>query len=377
MKRRRHLRSILIVTFFTIFIVSCSLVFASAESSVRITKPVNGSTVKPGNIEIWTTFDQPTGDWSGQTLAADYTPVTLRLYKGSTMVTEQKITPSGIKFTAEGGQIASITINDEGTYTLKASVPKTSGQWNSVTFKVSKATASDSEDDGPEYSISNPGYFIYPGKNTYNAKPGQVVKIPFSMSVNAASTGTNKFLYYSDHVPDGSKNLIQFKGLSEYKWTEKDGNLVANGTVEYTCLKNGSAKLYMYVLVNGIRYDKKVVAINIGDAAVASSAANEKIVLPKVKIKSAKASKKSMTVKWKKVSKANLKKIKKIEIQYSPDKSFSMDVKTKLVSAKKTSCKIKGLKSKGKYYVRIRAYTKSGSEVRVSKWTGKKSAKIK
>ena len=78
MKRRRNLRSILIVPLFTLFIVSCSLVFASAESSVRITKPVNGSTVKPGNIEIWTTFDQPTGDWSGQTLAADYTPVNVR-----------------------------------------------------------------------------------------------------------------------------------------------------------------------------------------------------------------------------------------------------------------------------------------------------------
>ena len=99
--------------------------------------------------------------------------------------------------------------------------------------------------------------------------------------------------------------------------------------------------------------------------------------LPAVKISKPKAAKKAATIKWKKLTKKNLKKIKKIEIQYSTDKNFKKNVKSKYVSAKKTSYKIKSLKKGKKYYVRIRAYTKSGGKVRVSKWSARKSFKVK
>lgn len=84
------------------------------------------------------------------------------------------------------------------------------------------------------------------------------------------------------------------------------------------------------------------------------------------------ASRKSAIVKWKKVSGAQ-----KIEIQYSRDKSFKTGTKTKYANAKKKSFKIKGLKSKKKYYIRIRAYTSSGGAVHVSKWSAVKSVKAK
>jgi len=99
--------------------------------------------------------------------------------------------------------------------------------------------------------------------------------------------------------------------------------------------------------------------------------------LKAVKISKPKAAKKSATIKWKKLSKKNLKKIKKIEIQYSTDKNFTENVKSRYANAKKTSYKIKKLKSKKKYYVRIRAYTKSGGQVHVSKWSATKSFKVK
>ena len=99
--------------------------------------------------------------------------------------------------------------------------------------------------------------------------------------------------------------------------------------------------------------------------------------LKAVKIKKLKASKKAATITWNKISKKNLKKFKKVQIQYSPDKTFKTGVKTKLVKAKKTSMKITQLKSKKKYYVRIRAYTKSGGEVHVSKWSKRKSVRVK
>lgn len=102
-----------------------------------------------------------------------------------------------------------------------------------------------------------------------------------------------------------------------------------------------------------------------------------KRTLPSVKISKAVAGKKSATVKWKKVSKKNQKKIAKIQIQYSTDKSFKTGVST--VYAKKTAAskKISKLKKGKKYYFRIRAYKKSGSKICVSKWSKVKSAKVK
>ena len=99
--------------------------------------------------------------------------------------------------------------------------------------------------------------------------------------------------------------------------------------------------------------------------------------LPAVKISKPKAAKRSMTVKWKKVSKKNRKKIAGIQIQYSTDRTFKTGVKT--VTAKKTAAskKIKKLASKKKYYVRVRAYKNAGGVKHVSKWSKIKTAKVK
>lgn len=99
--------------------------------------------------------------------------------------------------------------------------------------------------------------------------------------------------------------------------------------------------------------------------------------LKSVKMLKPKAGKKSVVVKWKKLSKSKLKKIKKIEIQYGLDKNFKTGFKSTFASAKKTTKKISKLKKGKKYYVRIRAYTKSGGVVHVSKWTKAKSFKVK
>ena len=99
----------------------------------------------------------------------------------------------------------------------------------------------------------------------------------------------------------------------------------------------------------------------------------EIVDLPAVKISKPKAAKKKITVKWKKVSKKNLKKIGGIQIQVATDPGFTNIVKTATAGKKKTSKVIKGLQSKTKYYVRIRAYA-AGNHV--STWKVKK-VKIK
>ena len=101
---------------------------------------------------------------------------------------------------------------------------------------------------------------------------------------------------------------------------------------------------------------------------------------PVPKVTAPKAAKKSMTVKWKKLSKKQLKKAGnvKIEIQYSPNKKFPMEeTKSQYVSKTKTSAKIKSLKSKKTYYVRVRTVRTIKGVKHVSKWSKTKKIKVK
>ena len=98
--------------------------------------------------------------------------------------------------------------------------------------------------------------------------------------------------------------------------------------------------------------------------------------LPVVKLSKPKAGKKKIIVKWKKVSKKNQKKISGIEIQIATDPGFTNIVKTTTASKKKASKTIKGLQTKTRYYVRIRAYNNAADGKHVSVWKFK-SAKVK
>jgi hypothetical protein len=102
---------------------------------------------------------------------------------------------------------------------------------------------------------------------------------------------------------------------------------------------------------------------------------NKKLAVPK--ISSAKAGKKSATVKWKKLSKAKRRKVSGFEIQYSTSKSFSKDVKTVYAAPGSKSKKLKSLIAKKRYYVRARTYKDAGSVRQVSKWSKARSAKVK
>ena len=87
-----------------------------------------------------------------------------------------------------------------------------------------------------------------------------------------------------------------------------------------------------------------------------------------------KSKKKTITVKWKKVSSG----ITGYQIQYSTSKKFKTNKKSVKITNKKTVSKtIKGLKKGKKIYVRIRTYKKSGSKTKYSKWSAVKSVKVK
>lgn len=104
----------------------------------------------------------------------------------------------------------------------------------------------------------------------------------------------------------------------------------------------------------------------------------EIVDLPAIKIAKPKAAKKSVSVKWKKISKKNQKKIAKVQVQYSTDKSFvSADTKTIFAKKNKTLLKIKKLKSRKTYYVHVRAYKSVNGKIHVSKWSKTKTVRVK
>ena len=97
--------------------------------------------------------------------------------------------------------------------------------------------------------------------------------------------------------------------------------------------------------------------------------------LPVVKISKPKAGKRKLTVRRKKVSKKNQKKIQGIEIQVATDPGFTNIVYHAYAGKKKKSRVVKGLQSKAVYYVRVRAYNDVGGR-HVSVWRSK-SGKVK
>ena len=70
--------------------------------------------------------------------------------------------------------------------------------------------------------------------------------------------------------------------------------------------------------------------------------------------------------------KSVVKQIKSIQVQYSTDKTFQKDFKTKTVGKKKTKVKLK-LKKKTTYYIRVRYKGSNG----FSKWSKVKKVKTK
>ena len=88
-------------------------------------------------------------------------------------------------------------------------------------------------------------------------------------------------------------------------------------------------------------------------------------------ITSVKAENKTIKVKWKK--RAN---ITGYQIQVATDKKFKKNAKTVVVKKQKTTtATIKKLKSKKKYYVRIRTYKNSNNKKIYSPWSKVKSTK--
>lgn len=155
---------------------------------------------------------------------------------------------------------------------------------------------------------------------------------------------------------NGNKSTVRF--LGNVTWTSSNSKVAtvdASGVIKV--LGKGTAVIKA-VSSDGVTATRTV--------TIASS-------LKKVKIKKVKAAKKKFTIQWK----AD-KKVKGYQIQYSTKKNFKSAVKTVTVKgASQKSKTIKRLKSKKKYYVRMRSYVKEGGKKVYSEWSVVKKVKTK
>lgn len=99
--------------------------------------------------------------------------------------------------------------------------------------------------------------------------------------------------------------------------------------------------------------------------------------LPRVTIRKPLRAKRSITVRWKKVSKKNRRKIKGIEIQYSTKKSFASSYTIRTAKKTAVSKRFKKLARRKYYYVRIRSYKWINGTKHVSKWSAVRKVKTK
>lgn len=99
----------------------------------------------------------------------------------------------------------------------------------------------------------------------------------------------------------------------------------------------------------------------------------QKVTVKKAAIKKLTAGKKQFKATWSKVSGVN-----GYEVQYATDKNFKKNKKTvKITKQKTTSLTVKKLKSKTKYYVRIRSYKIVNGQKYYSAWSSSKNIKVK
>lgn len=196
----------------------------------------------------------------------------------------------------------------------------------------------------------------------------------------------------------GTHSYSKKTEIEDHKWssgytTDQPATCTKNGKKSIHCSVCDHTKNHAVIPASGHKWkkeytiDKKATLAAKGSKSIHCSVCNvkksgsvtiiPKLVLPVVKITKPKAAKKSITIKWKKLSKANQKKITGIEIQCSQKKNFKK--KTKTVKAKKTSAskKITKLAKKKKYYVRVRTYKKWNGKKYTSRWSEIRTAKTK
>jgi hypothetical protein len=190
-------------------------------------------------------------------------------------------------------------------------------------------------------------------------------KVVFSVSKDSSIS-----LKVGDYSIEEGKVVRNVKNDNNYNWTSK-----AVKSTDTLTLNIPAAE------TDGDSYDITSAYYSLGVKSNDPTPSIKVVVdknQPKIKNLKVKAGTKSVTATWNKLTTKQLKKVEKIEIQYSTNKKFtSASTVRKEISKSKKSYKISKLKKGTRYYVRMRTVKYSYDQKVVSKWTVIKSAKAK
>ena len=184
----------------------------------------------------------------------------------------------------------------------------------------------------------------------------------------------NRIMYVpkQDQVIHAESRTIDIKTKSFYLGARATGG----GRLSYISSNKNVAEVDVSGNVRVKSYGTTTITINAAANSQYNSASKKitiKVVPVKTKLKAAKSlSKRKLKLRWKKD-----KTVTGYQIYISPNKQFKKKVIERNVKKKKTKFQIGRLKSKKKYYVKIRAYKKIGQEKLYGYWSKVKKVKIK
>lgn len=181
---------------------------------------------------------------------------------------------------------------------------------------------------------------------------------------------TYTYTYKADREPQDLKKAV-VKGIGNKTYTGKAIKQKISVTLNG---KTVASTNYSVTYKNNTKVGVATVVIS-GKGAYTGSVTKKFKINPKsVALSSVKAKKKAVKVTWKKSSM----KVSGYQVSYSTYKSFKKAKTTSVKYTKSVKSKtVKKLKSKKKYYVRVRTYTKTSGGTCYSSWSKAKSAKVK
>lgn len=188
-----------------------------------------------------------------------------------------------------------------------------------------------------------------------------------NLSGKAGKTADLDMVYEVNFNQDYALSYV----LETVNWSSSNTNVATVSADGIVSFKKAGSTTITAALANG---DKASVAVTVtGTSSLPGTAINpiQKSSLKAPTLKTLTAGKKKCTVKWSKVNEQGY------EVQYSTKSSFK-NCKSKVIT-KGTTTKtvIKSLKSKKKYYFRVRSLRQNGVRTYASKWSKVKKIKIK
>ena len=282
---------------------------------------------------------------------------------------------------------ATVTVTGKGMYlrsksvsfTIKKTAQKLKATAKAAAVSVTKTTSITvtGAKGKVTYKSANTSVATVNSKGVVSAKKVGKVKITVT---SAATANFNKAActVTISVVPAATskltaQNLTKGIRLTWKKVTGATGYIIYRNNKAITTIKKGETVTYTDAKANtnGTKYTYKIVAkASTGNSKLSKSVSVLRVAVPTFSSVKNNEVKKAV-VTWKKNDKAS-----GYEIQYGLKSNFS-DAKTVNVTGAKTvSRTLTGLSQGKTYYVRIRAYRKSGTLTSRSAWSAKKTVKI-